>query len=557
MLCAKTKITVWFRVCGLACQRAVARGHVLVLAGALVLVAKPSYAQFPGVVTWHNDNARTGQNLFETQLNPSTVHSPQFRKLCSYPVDGIVDAQPLYVPRVKVPRKGTHNIAYVVTEFDSVYAFDADCHSSKPLWHVSFVDPTQGVTSDGEFGITGTPVINLETQTLYAVAKTIEIDPVSNISEYVLRLHALDIRNGVEEPRSPIRIQAVFPGRGVGNDNHGRVVFNSYRQIQRTGLLFLHGVVYVCWAGHRDVNPYHGWLLGYDATTLEQVAVYNDTPNGEMGGIWQSGAAPAADPEGNIFFQTGNGDFDAQLGGPDFGDSLLRVNFRHGKLGVRDYFTPYNQAYLSNNDLDLASGGVLLLPRQLGMHPYESVSAGKEGKIFVVDRKDMGKFNPTNNNQIVQTVIGSSGGYFSSPAYWQGRIYYAGVGDVLNLYTLSEGLMSTTSLSSSTTFFPYPAPTPSVSAEGSKNGIVWVIENAAGAAVLHAYDAIDLSRELYNSDQAGFRDQPGHAATFSVPTIANGKVYVGTTTDFDVYGLCQDRVRQSSVHRSCSGVIGH
>lgn len=513
----------------------------VVLLVVLVFGAKPSGAQFRGVLTWHNDNARTGQNIFETHLTPSNVHSAQFRKLCSYPVDGMVDAQPLYVPRVKVPALGTHNIAYVATESDSVYAFDADCRSSGPLWHVSFINPAMGVISDGVFGITGTPVISFETRTLYAVAKTIEMDPVSDVSEYVLRLHALDIRSGAEKPGSPIRIEAKFPGWGVGNDNHGHVVFNSYRQIQRAGLLLLRGRVYVSFAGHRDINPYHGWLLGYDATTLDQVAVYNDTPNGDKGGIWQSGAGPAADAEGDIFLQTGNGKFDAQVGGVDFGDSLLRVNFLDGDLVLSDYFTPYNQAYLSANDLDLASGGVLVLPRQPGMHPYETVSAGKEGKIFVVDRTDMGKFNPAHNNQIVQTVLGSTGGYFSSPAYWQSRIYYAGVGDVLNLYTLSGGLLSTNPISSSTAFFPYPGLTPSVSAEGSKNGIVWAVENAPGQAVLHAYDATDLSRELYNSNRAGSRDQAGPATTFSVPTIADGKVYIGTTTDFDIYGLCRDR----------------
>jgi len=267
--------------------------------------------------------------------------------------------------------------------------------------------------------------------------------------------------------------------------------------------------------------------------------VFNDTPNGEGGGIWQSGAAPAADSRGNIFFQTGNGNFDVQAGGLDFGDTLMQVRFSNGELVVADYFTPYNEAYLSANDLDLASGGVLLLPRQNGMHPYESVSAYKEGKIFVVDRADMGKFDPENNDQIVQTVVGSTGGYFSSPAYWQGRIYYAGVADVLNLYTLREGRLSASPVSSSATFFPYPGPTPSVSAAGSKNGIVWAVENGAGQAVLHAYDATDLSRELYNSNSAGSRDQSGPATTFSVPTIANGKVYIGTSSDFDIYGLCR------------------
>jgi len=511
--------------------------RLVVLLASAALGGEPAHAQFRGVLTWHNDNARTGQNLSETRLTPANVTPVQFGKLCSYPVDGMVDAQPLYLPQVNVPGQGIHNVAYIATEYDSVYAFDADCRASEPLWHVSFVD-TVGVYSDGQFGITGTPVISMETQTLYAVAKTIETDPVTGSLEYVLRLHALDVRTGKERPGSPTRIRPRYPGSGVGNDGHGHVIFNSFRQIQRAGLLLLDGVVYIAWAGHRDVNPYHGWLLGYDARTLEQVAVYNDTPNGARGGIWQSGGAPAADSDGNIFFQTGNGTFDAARGGTDFGDSLIRLPSRRSpELAVADYFTPYNQAYLSNQDLDLASGGVLLLPHQPGPHPLETVSAGKEGKIFVVDRTNMGKFDPDNNDQIVETVLGSIGGYFSSPAYWQGRIYYAGVGDLLNLYPVSDGLLSTYPVSSSTTIFPYPGTTCSISANGSTNGIVWAVENAAGPAVLHAYDAIDLSHELYNSNQSGTRDLPGPATTFSVPTIANGKVYIGTTTDFDVYGL--------------------
>src|SRR5215469_878588 len=526
------KITLWIRnsygVCPLA-----------VLFVMMIFGSELCGAQFRGVLTWHNDNARTGHNLFETQLTPANVRSGQFRKLCSYSVDGLVDAQPLYVPKVEVPGGESHNVAYVATEMDSIYAFDADCRRSEPLWKVSFLNPAEGVASDGEFGITGTPVIDAASHTIYLVAKTIEMQ--GNDREYVLRLHALDIRNGTEKAGSPTRIRAIIRGRGVGNDNHGHVIFNSYRQIQRAGLLLSRGRVYISFAGHRDKNPYHGWFLGYDAKTLEQVAVFNDTPNGEGGGIWQSGAAPAADSRGNIFFQTGNGNFDVQAGGLDFGDTLMQVRFSNGELVVADYFTPYNEAYLSANDLDLASGGVLLLPRQSGMHPYESVSAYKEGKIFVVDRADMGKFDPENNDQIVQTVVGSTGGYFSSPAYWQGRIYYAGVGDVLNLYTLREGRLSASPVSSSATFFPYPGPTPSVSAAGSKNGIVWAVENGVGQAVLHAYDATDLSRELYKSNNAGSRDQPGPATTFSVPTIANGKVYIGTSSDFDIYGLCQSQ----------------
>jgi hypothetical protein len=522
-------------------------GHLFT--GTLVMLTSwPVEGQFRGVLTWHNDNARTGQNLAEVKLKPSNVNATNFGKKCSFPVDGAIDAQPLYIPSVTINRQ-THNVVYVATEHNSVYAFDADCRFSGSLWHAKlfetnhglFTAPSQSLEPSGfldQFGITGTPVIDVGRGILYVVTNNKE--SVGNVVRYVHRLHALDIGTGMEQLGGPVVIRAAIHGSGETDEESGAVHFNPQWQIQRPGLLLLNGVVYIGWAAHKDRGAYHGWLMGYDARTLEQVYVFNDTPNGAQGGIWQSSAAPASDENGNIFVQTGNGTFDADVGGSDYGDSLLSLATGQGHPTVANYFTPYNQAFLSSQDLDLGSGGVLLLPRQRGAHPHETVSAGKEGKIFVVDRDAMGKFNPHDNSQIVQTVEGSPTGYFSSPSYWRNTLYYAAVGDNLKMYTVTDGLLSASPVSSSSTAFGYPGSTPSISANGSVDGLVWAIEVTNGPAVLHVFDATQVSQEIYNSNQAGTRDQLGIGATFSVPTVANGHVYVGTQTELDVLGLLDE-----------------
>jgi len=508
----------------------------------------PAQAQtYKGVLTWHNDNQRTGQNVAETILTPSNVNSKDFGKLFSFPVDGQIYAQPLYVYNVPIPGQGTHNVVYVETENDSVYAFDADGLVSTPLWHDNFL--STGVTAvpctdapgtcaaiSPTFGITGTPVIDGLNGAMYVVSFTKEN------GSWVQRLHALDITTGDEKFGGPVVIQASVAGTG-GGSVHGLLSFSPIHEIQRTGLLLSNGIVYVAWAGFGN-PPWHGWIMGYNPQTLKQVIVYNDTADGERGGIWGAGGGFPADINGNIYVMTGDGTFDADAGGSDYGDSFLKLTPNGaGSLTVSDYFTPFNQDYLGQNDLDLGSGGVMILPPQSGDHPSEIIGGGKEGMIFVVDRTNMGQYSSTANGN-VQTVTSASNGFWSSPAYWNGSVYYVGVSSPLGRYPLTKGLISTTPVSQSVTSFLYPGATPSVSSNGPKNGIVWILQDTAGKvkggppACLRAYLAANVSKQLYGSGQAaGNRDQPGPGVKFAVPTVINGKVYVGTQTELDIYGL--------------------
>jgi hypothetical protein len=494
-----------------------------------LLSAQALGQNFAGVLTWHNDIGRTGQNLQETQLTPANVNSTSFGKLFSDPVEGQMYAQPLYVPSVAISGQGTHNVVYVATEHDQVYALDADS-GQQPLWQDSFIDPAHGVTTvptkqyncgslNPEMGITSTPVIDPTTGTLYVVAATEEKNQV------VQRLHALDIGSGSEKFGGPVVIQATFQG----------VTFDP-RQVQRTGLLLLNGNIYFGFASLCKPFPWHGWILGYSASTLQQTVVFNDTPGGERGGFWQSGAGLASDGS-DIFCMGGDGTFDADTGGNNYAMSALRLSPANGTLSVVDYFTPFNERQLSSKDLDLGSGGVLLLPNQPGKHAQEMIGADKTGAIFVMDRKKMGEFH-AKSNKIVQQLQGAKGGYNDTAAYWQENVYYSGDYDYLSMYSLSKGKMSSKPVSQSPTKFNTPGSTPSVSSNGKKNGIIWAIERPSSkdAAVLHAYDATNLADELYNSSQAGGRDTAGTANKFQVPTVANGKVYVGTQVELDVYG---------------------
>jgi hypothetical protein len=523
---------------------------------------EPRQVPSANVLTYHNDIARTGQDLTETQLTPANVNATQFGKLFSLPVDGYVYAQPLYVANLDIPGKGRHNVVFVATEHDSVYAFDADRNTGAdalPLWHASFIDPAAGITtlpsddpnlSQGnifpEVGITGTPVIDDTTSTLYVVAKTREVS--GGVFHYFQRLHALDLTTGAEKFGGSVVIQGSVPGTGSGNDGHGNVPFNALIENQRPALLLADGVVYIGWSSHGDIGPYHGWVMGYNAQTLKQVAIFNVTPNGLGGGIWASGGGPAADGNGNLYLNTGNGQFGPSQGA--YGDSILRLN-TSGGLSVADYFTPYNQDYLNANDYDLGSGGVMLLPDQPGPHPHLLIGAGKEGTIYLIDRDNLGQYHDTFDD-VVQTIPDGVGlpptdqsfddyyGSFDTPAYFNQRVYYVGVGDVPKAYQLTDGVLSNTPVSEGATSYSYGGATVSISANGTQDGIVWAIEEnnyAYGPEVLHAYDANDLAHELYNSNQAGLRDQPGRTNKFAVPTVANGKVYVPTQYGVAVYGL--------------------
>jgi hypothetical protein len=505
------------------------------------------------VLTYHNDNLRTGQNLNETILTPGNVNVNSFGKLFVIPVDGKVDAQPLYVSNVSILGKGgNYNLLIVATEHDSVYAFDADAGAL--IWQVSMLQPGEMTSDDRgcehvspEIGVTATPVIDRNAGphgTVYVVAMSKD-----QTGQYFQRLHALDLTTGVEEFGGPKDIKATFPG--TGDNSSGIVSFVSFdpgQYDERPGLLLANGVVYTAWSSHCDFRPYTGWLISYDQNSLAQVSVLNLTANGNRGSFWNSGAAPAADANGNIFALLANGTFDTALdhmGFPasgDFGNSFLKISTMNNHLAVADYFAPFNVVAENAADQDLGSGGALVLPDLIdaaGQTRRLAVGAGKDRHIYVVDRDNMGKFKSSNNDNVYQDISGALGGpEFGMPAYFNGTIYYGAVGDFLKAFPISNNAMLWLANSSRTTnVFSYPGATPSISANGNSNGIIWAAENG-DPAVLHAYDAIDLTHELYNSNLApGGRDHFGTGNKFITPTIADGKVYVGTTNGVGVFGL--------------------
>jgi len=513
-----------------------------------VIAPVPPTVSMSDVLTYHNDNARTGQNLSETILTPSNVNSTNFGKLFVIPVDGKVDAQPLYASSVAIPGNGAHNALIVATEHGSVYAFDAD--TGAKLWQVSMLktgettsEPRFGCSQvSPEIGVTATPVIDRSAGpngTVYVVAMS------KNASgTYFQRLHALNLTTGAEQFSGPQDVQATFPGTG-DNSNGVAVVFDPAAYKERPGLLLLNGVVYTSWSSHCDLGPYTGWIIGYDQNTLAQRNVLNITPSGSEASFWNSGAALAADLTGNIYQLAANGTFDSTLdanGFPalgDFGNAFLKISAGSNRLAVADYFALFNTADESNTDTDLGSGGAMLLPDftdASGTLRHLAVGAGKDGNIYVVDRDNMGKFNATRNN-IYQQLTGAIGSEFGAPSYFNNTVFYGGVSDRLKAFSIVSARLSTSPSSQSATVFAYPGATPSVSANGTNNGIVWAAENGT-PAVLHAYDATNLTHELYNSSQApGGRDQFGAGNKFIAPTVVNGKVYVGTTNGVGVFGL--------------------
>ncbi|HEU4683824.1 MAG TPA: hypothetical protein VFS39_04915 [Nitrospira sp.] len=490
-------------------------------------------AASPGTLTYRNDNARTGQNLEETILTPANVNAAQFGLLFSYPVDGWVYAQPLYMPNVFIGGQ-PRNVVFVATEHDTVYAFDAD--GGGILWQRSFIDPGSGVTSVPmgdigctevltENGITSTPVIDPASGILYVVAMTKEN------GEYVYRIHALSITTGNDVIGTGTVIAPSIPGAADPNDGQGHVVFNPIRHKQRAALLLTNGLVYVAFASQCDVPPYHGWLLGYDVKTLQLVATFNDTPNGDDGGIWNGG--PAADAAGNVFVITGNGTFDRQnnMSNTNWGDSFLRMTAR---LGVIDFFTPFNQQVLADNDLDLGSSIPMLLPDQSVGRPHLLISGGKEGRIYVVDRDNMGGFQTTDDSQIVQELDPFPGALFTGPAYFNNTVYFAANHDVVKAFSLTNGLLSASPVAQGSAPFTYPGSQLTISANGSINGIVWALDVGI-PVILRAYLAADVGQLLYDSGNA--LQNFGGGQSFMVPTVANGKVYVITGDTLSVFGL--------------------
>jgi hypothetical protein len=502
------------------------------------------------LLTAQVDNARTGANLYEKILTPANVNSAQFGKLFSFKVDGDVYAQPLYMPDVDIPGKGQHNVLFVTTEADSVYAFDADGTSTTPLWHATLANPTQGAqpvssrdTScffiEPQVGITSTPAIDLKTGTLYVLARTKESKGVLRSDQFKQHLHALAITTGVEKFGGPVEITASVKGYGSGGSN-GQVAFDPQRENPRAALLLANDTVYLTWGSACDIAPYHGWLISYDTHTLVRKSVFNASPDGSDSAIWQGDAGPAADKDGNVFVVTGNGTFDAATGGRAYGDSVLKLSSGAQDFKLLDYFTPSNQAQLNERDNDLGSSGPVLLPDQPGAYPHLLVTAGKEGKIYLIDRDRMGKYQPGDDPHAIQTISASHGA-FGAMAYWNRNVFFIGSDSRVEDFALDGGQLKLKA-SGNTKFFDSGA-TPAISANGSKNAIVWAAssknwnEPPTRPAVLYAYDAADVTHELYTTEQNSARDRAGVALRFAIPSIVNGKVYLGSRRQVDVYGL--------------------
>jgi len=526
------------------------------------------------VVMQHNDIARTGQNTNETILTPANVNKTTFGKLFSHTaLDGYIYAQPLYVAGVTMgsgtPQAGTtHNVVFIATQNDSVYAFDADNNggaNANPLWQASLIDNTHGANGGGtekavpngdvstgdivpEIGITGTPVIDTTTNTMYVVAKSTVSD-----TTFIQRLHALDITTGLERTGSPVVLSGSVSGTGTGSSG-GKLNWDPKWENQRPGMLLLNGIVYIGFAAHGDNGPWHGWILAYKASTLVQTSVYCASPNGAGAGVWMSGAGLAADvidsvnkPYGRMFVATGNGSHDATTpytNNMDYGDSHVQLDLTNGVMTVQDSFTPSNQATLNGGDTDVGAGGMLLLPDQSnGGHQRLLVQVGKEGKVYLVDRDTMGGYSTTTDND-VEEISGQTGGLWSMPAYWNNHVYFWGSGNNLKAFSLSAGKLSATPTSTSSQSSGFPGATPSISSNGTTNAIVWALETdgygSPSAAILRAFDATNVATEFFDSTQTqptGASNAAGLAVKFAVPTVTNGKVYVGTQKEVDVYGL--------------------
>jgi hypothetical protein len=509
------------------------RSVCILFAAFLILItqAQNSYGQ-ASITTSQYSNERTGANTHEKILTPKNVNPAHFGKLHTARVDGDVYAQPLHLAQVDVPEKGKRNLVFIATEHDSVYAYDADGDFSAPLWHVSFLNRQTGVTTihagesgcpliRPEIGITSTPVIDPASGTLYVLVRTEEKGHATQ------RLHALDVATGTEKLGGPVEIRA--PG------------FDPLLENPRAALLLSKNTVYLGWASNCDYGAYHGWLMAYDARTLKQQSAFNTSPKKAQSGIWAADAGFAADPEGNIFVATGNGAFDVDSGGADYGDSLLKMQLGPRGLFVRDFFTPSNQDHLNDTDADLGSGGPVLLPDQPAPHRHMVVIGGKGATLYLLDRDNLGKFHNDADSAAIQKIRMKSL-LMGAPAFWGNHLYVQSDTDTLKDFVLMGGKFSEQPASQTSATFTAAA-TPTVSSDGERNAIVWTVETRAFGfsvgehpAVLHAFDATNIAHELYSSDTNHVRDSAGPSLRFTIPTVVNGRVYVGAIKEFNVYG---------------------
>ena len=534
---------------------------LLAVAGCLSLGASAQTATPVNVPTWRYDNTHSGANTSETLLTPANVNTTTFGKLFSRSVDGYVYAQPLYVSGITMPDGLVHNMLFIVTQHDSVYAFDADSNGGAnafPLWQASMLDPTHGAAPGAttvpntdlgtrdivpEIGITSTPAIDLTTQTIYLIAKTKEN------GAYLQRIHALNMFTGAERANSPsAAITATVPGTGNGSSG-GSLTFSSEWQMNRVALSLFNGHLYAAFGSHGDDGPWHGWLFAFDETTLANTGYICLSSNGFGNGVWGAGAGLPIDtvtPNGRLFLSTGNGSYSAYpplTGSVNYGDSLVRFDLSNGGVTPSDAFTPFNQANLSNQDADQGSGGILMLPDQAGSHPHELIQVGKEGRILVIDRDNMGGYAPggSSNTNIVQDIPGQIGGLWSTPAYWNGHVFFWGSGDSLKRFDLASGVLSSTPTATASVKSHFPGSSPVVSSNGTQNGIVWALRsdgyNSNGSAILYAFDPSNIANPIYESDTNPSRDDAGPAVKFVLPVVTNGKVYTGAAYQVNVYGL--------------------
>jgi hypothetical protein len=536
------------------------------VASALLFLASTTSAQ--NVTTQHYDNSRSGSYINETQLTPSTVTPSNFSRLFSQTVDAQIYVQPLYMQNVAISGKGTHNVVFVATENDTVYAFDADTNggaNATPLWSASMLTSTHGAASGATsipqgdvsttditpiIGITGTPVIDPSTNTMYLVSATKEG------GSYFQRIHALDITSGAEKFGGPVQLSGSVSGNGNGSTG-GVLTFDQKWENNRAGLLLLNGIVYIAFAAHGDNGPWHGWILAYNAATLAQTGVWCASANGIGAGIWMSGSGIAADslnptgnsPGGRLFVATGNGTFDATkpyTNTMDYGDSIVRLHLNNGVMTVADDFTPLNQAALNGADEDVASGGVLIFPDQSGSHTHELFQTGKEGRFYIVDRDNMGGYSTTADSIAQEIPVnGSSGsspivaGIWGMPAFLNNTMYIWGKNDKLKTFPISSGQLTTSAASTGTISIGFPSPTPVISSNAGANPILWSLESdsfGSGNGILRATNPASVATTLYDSS-AKSTDAAGGAVKFTVPTVANGKVYVGATNQLSFYGL--------------------
>jgi hypothetical protein len=549
------------------CIAAFRRIIVLLIAVQLLLftLVPRLHAAAVAMTTHHNDNARTGANLNETILNTRNVNRARFGKLFVHAVDDDIFTQALYVPGLVIPNKGRHNVVYVATQNNSVYAFDADNNqgsNAEPLWQVGFTDPAVGIIPvpeeeignpgegnlrrNGNVGIMGTPVIDINSKTMYLVARTKES------TTFVQKLHALDLRTGAEKFGGPVRIAATVAGTGYGS-NGGKLKFEPRIHNQRAGLALGNGAVYISWASHGDAGLYHGWVIAYDAQSLKKTGIFNVSPNGFQGGIWQSGQPPVLDAAGSVYVATGNGSFSASIGGSDFGQSIVKLAPR--SLAVMDWFTPDNWDALNIADVDVNASGLLLLPGERRL-----VTGDKESRVFLLDTANLGHLLPGNVQAVQSINVNDGGRLFGSPVYYNSPsrgslVYFWGQADYLKAYAFNGSAMGSDPVMHS--HFAAAGSMPggaalSLSANGSvpDTGILWAAQPNGGDAeagivpgVLRAFDASQLSRELWNSVQNPARDDVGNHAKFVPPTIANGRVYLPTFSgQLAVYGLLNPAV---------------